>query len=84
MIRYYEERYGNDRPVEQLITLGGGANMPGLSDYFTQSLRLAVRYLDPWQYLDHTGLQPPAIPDRPMYATVAGLSLVRPSEVFLP
>jgi type IV pilus assembly protein PilM len=84
MVRYYEERYGSDRPVKQLVTLGGGANMPGLSDYFTQALRLAVRYLDPWQYLDHKGLQPPSAPDRPMYTTVAGLSLANPKELFKP
>lgn len=82
MVRYYEERYGTERPVGQLITLGGGANMPGLTDYFTESLRLAVRYMDPWQCLDYKGLQPPSLPDRPMYATVAGLSLVNPKGVF--
>lgn len=82
MVRYYEERYGVDRPVGQIITIGGGANMPGLSDYMTQALRLAVRHIDPWQYFDYKGLQPPSAADKPMYATVAGLSLARPKEVF--
>ena len=84
MMRYYEERYGNDRPIRQIITLGGGANMPGLSDYLTQALRLAVRHTDPWDLLNYKGLQPPTQADRPMFATVAGLSLVQPTEVFLP
>ncbi|HXE09842.1 MAG TPA: type IV pilus assembly protein PilM, partial [Verrucomicrobiae bacterium] len=48
MLRYYEERYGTERPVKQIITLGGGANMPGLSEYFTNALRMAVRHTDPW------------------------------------
>jgi len=82
MLRYYEERYGTDRPVQQIITLGGGANMPGLSDYLTDSLRMAVRHTDPWDYLNYKGLQPPSQADRPMFATVAGLSLVQPKEVF--
>lgn len=82
MMRYYEERYGSDRPISQIITLGGGANVPGLSEYLTQSLRLAVRHQDPWEYLDHKGLQLPVAADKPMYATVAGLSLARPKEVF--
>lgn len=82
MMRYYEERYGSVRPIGQIITLGGGANMPGLSEYFTETLRLAVRHSDPWQYIDHKGLQPPALADRPMYSTVAGLSLVHPKQVF--
>jgi type IV pilus assembly protein PilM len=82
MMRYYEERYGTERPISQMVTVGGGANMPGLSDYFTEALRLAVRHTDPWQYLDYKGLQPPTAADKPMYTTAAGLSLTRPSEVF--
>lgn len=84
MMRYYEERYGNERPIKQIVALGGGANMPGLSEYLTETLRLAVRHTDPWHYLDHKGLQPPSDADKPMYATVAGLSLASPKEVFLP
>lgn len=82
MMRYYEERYGLERPINQVITLGGGANMPGLSEYLTQSLRMAVRHTDPWQYFNYKGLQPPSMADKPMYATVAGLSLTPYKEVF--
>lgn len=84
MQRYHEERYGAERPVRQIITLGGGANMPGLSEYLTQALRLAVRHIDPWHYFNYKGLQPPPAADKPMYATVAGLSLAHPKEVFTP
>jgi Tfp pilus assembly PilM family ATPase len=82
MIRYYNERYGSERPIGQIITLGGGANMPGLTDYLIQALRLPVRTSDPWQYLDYKGLQPPPNAEKPMYSDVAGLSLVNPGEVF--
>jgi Tfp pilus assembly PilM family ATPase len=82
MIRYYEERYGSDRPIGQIITLGGGANMPGLSEYLTAALRLAVRHTDPWQYLAHKDLKLPVSADKPMYATVAGLSLCDPKGIF--
>ncbi len=81
MMRYYEERYGNKKPIKQIVTLGGGANMPGLSEYLTNEMRLAVRHVDPWQYLDFQGLQPPSNADKPMYATVAGLSLTIPKQV---
>jgi type IV pilus assembly protein PilM len=84
MMRYYEERYGNKKPITQLVTLGGGANMPGLSEYMTNDMRIAVRHVDPWQYLNFKGLQPPSSADKPMYATVAGLSLAKPKQVFLP
>lgn len=82
MMRYYEERYGIERPISQIVTLGGGANMPGLSEYLTESLRLAVRRSDTWQSFNYKGLQPPADADKPMYATVVGLSLAQPGEVF--
>lgn len=82
MMRYYEERYGNQQKIGQIIMLGGGANMPGLADYLTNELRLPVRAHDPWSYLDYKGLQPPSGPDRLMYATVAGLALVEPRKVF--
>jgi type IV pilus assembly protein PilM len=82
MLRYYEERYGEAQPISQIITLGGGANMPGLSDYMTQALRMAVRHVEPWHYLNFKGLQPPSAADKPMYATVTGLGLANPKRVF--
>lgn len=82
MVRYYEDRYGSERPIGQVVTLGGGANMPGLDDYLVETMRLASRHSDPWQYFDYAGLPAPAIADRPMYATAAGLSLTVPTEVF--
>lgn len=82
MIRYYEERSGTEHKINQVVTMGGGANMPGLSGYLTDRLRLAVRMCDPWQHLDFTGLQPPNSVEKSMYITVAGLALVRPKEIF--
>jgi type IV pilus assembly protein PilM len=82
MVRYYEDRYGTGHPIGQIIALGGGANMPGLADHLTNALRLPVRAFDPWNYLGASHLQLPSAPDHPMYATVAGLSLTKPREVF--
>ena len=82
MVRYHEEHYGAEKPIGQVIILGGGANMPGMSEYLTSALRLPVRVHDPWQYLNYAGLQAPGRADKLMYATVAGLSLVDPREIF--
>ncbi len=83
IIRYYEEEYAiSGKPIKQIVTLGGGANVPGLNDYLTSSLRLAVRHSDPWQYFDFNNLKAPSLDDKPMYATVAGLSIVNPKEIF--
>ncbi|HVU59581.1 MAG TPA: type IV pilus assembly protein PilM [Candidatus Saccharimonadales bacterium] len=82
MIRYHDEHYETEAPIGQVIMLGGGANMPGMSEYLTNALRLPVRVHDPWQYLQYDGLQTPNKADSLMYATVAGLSLANPKEIF--
>jgi type IV pilus assembly protein PilM len=65
-----------------VVILGGGANMPGLGDYLTNVLRMPVRAFNPWNMLNYEGLEAPSGPDRLMYATVTGLSLLDPREVF--
>lgn len=83
MLRYYEERYGGKHPISQVVLLGGGANMPGLSTYLTNELKLAVRtHNDPWGLFEHPFVHPPKEADRLMYSTVAGLALLNPKEVF--
>lgn len=83
-IRYYEERYGAERPISQVVTLGGGANMPGLSEYLIDRLRIPVRHGEPWHYFNLKNLQAPRDAEKPMYTTVAGLSLANPTKVFEP
>lgn len=82
MLRYYEERFAGNKPIGQIVILGGGANMPGLGDYLTSELRLPTRTCDPWQYFNANRLQLPLVDDKPMFSTSAGLSLVNPAEVF--
>ncbi len=82
MIRYYEERFGGDHKISQIVTMGGGANMPGLSEYMTNQMRLPVRMCDPWQHLNFRKLQPPNSAEKAMYITVAGLALLNPKEIF--
>lgn len=82
MIRYYEERSGDGRKIDQVVTLGGGANMPGLADKLTNSLRLPVRICDPWIDIDFHKLQPPTSSEKSMYATAFGMALLDPTEIF--
>jgi len=84
MLRYHEEHYTGQNSVGQIVTLGGGANMPGLSEYLTDALKVPVRtHEHPWAvfHYDHD-LALPMEADRLMYATVAGLSLLNPKGVF--
>lgn len=82
MIRYYEERSDSEVTIGQIVTMGGGANMPGLSEFMTNGLRVPVRMCDPWQNLEFAGLQPPNNLEKSMYVTVAGLGLINPREIF--
>lgn len=83
MVRYYEERGQDDaeRKIGQIVTIGGGANMPGLAEYLTNTLRMPVRMSDPWQHLKSDGLQLPNSIERTVYATVAGLALIKQQEI---
>ncbi len=82
MIRYYEERTDTDHKIGQVVTMGGGANMPGLSDYLTNTLRIPTRMCEPWQKLGFGDLQPPNNVEKSMYVTAAGLALTSPTELF--
>jgi Tfp pilus assembly PilM family ATPase len=81
MIRYYEERSGSKENISQIVTMGGGANMPGLAEYLTDTLRLPVRLCDPWHHLSFKSDHKPGNEERSMYVTVAGLAAVTPKEI---
>ena len=81
IIKFYEERSEQKRKLEQIVILGGGANMPGLADYLTDHLRLPVRMCNPWLNLDFKKLQPPHQSEKTIYATAAGLALVKPEDI---
>lgn len=82
MIRYYTERKNSKQNIEQIVTLGGGSNMPGLSEYLTNALRMPVRMCNRWDSLPFGNLQPPSQVEKSTYITVAGLALMNPKEVF--
>jgi type IV pilus assembly protein PilM len=79
--RYYEER-DKDRSVkvEQVVILGGGANLPGLATYMTSELRIPTKLADIWQNIDTGRIQKPSSAETSMYATAAGLASIRPEE----
>ncbi len=82
MIRYYEERSDSKKKIGQIVTMGGGANMPGLSDYLTETLRLPVRMCDPWLELELGRLKAPTEVEKAMYVIAAGLSFIDKKELF--
>ncbi len=81
VIRYYNERISDDRKLEQLLVVGSGSNMPGIGEFFTDSLVMPARVASPWQKLDFGKLPEPARQLKPRYITVAGLAIVPPKEI---
>jgi type IV pilus assembly protein PilM len=81
-IRYYSERSKDKRAIEQIVVMGGGANMPGLAEYLTSDLRLPVRAFDPSAYVNYGTLQPVSAGERMSYVTAAGLASFTPTEAF--
>lgn len=82
VMRYYEERISNDRKLEQLLVVGGGSNVPGIGEYFTNQLVMPSRVASPWQQLDFGKLPQPARQFRSRYITVAGLASVDPEGIW--
>jgi type IV pilus assembly protein PilM len=81
-IRYYEQRYIKEPSIGQIVTMGGGANMPGLTEYLTDRLRLSTRAFDPAPYIDFGHLKHFYSADRGTYVTAAGLAITDPAEIF--
>lgn len=82
MIRYYEDRSDTNGKIGQIVTFGGGSNVPGLSGYFTDNLRVPVRMCEPWDKINFKNLNPPSPVERSMYLTVASLALIKPNEAW--
>lgn len=78
--RFYAERSGSDKAISQIVIVGGGANLPGLSTYLTDNLRIPTRLVNPWQNIEFGRLQPPHKLEHSLYSTAAGLSLIESSK----
>lgn len=81
-IRYYEQRYDKEPPIDQIVTMGGGANMPGLVDYLTERMRLPARTFDLTEHIEFNHLHPIYHADHMTYVTAAGLAVTNPAEIF--
>lgn len=82
VMRYYEERTQGKSKIGQVITMGGGANMPGLTDYLTDSLRLPTRMSNFWSSFGLHKLPTPAEGERSVYVSVAGAAMIDPKDIW--
>jgi type IV pilus assembly protein PilM len=81
-IRYHSERAAKSgNKISRIITVGGGAVMPGLNQFLSRELRLPTQTLDPWQKISFGNLPQPNEAERSMYITVAGEAMLDPLEI---
>lgn len=75
MLRYHHNHSKFDEPISEISIVGGGANMPGLSDFLTHLTGIEVDICDPWRNIDVKPLQPPHHLETTLYTTAVGLAL---------
>lgn len=81
VMRYFSDRDSSGHPIGQIIILGGGANLPGLSTFITDKTRVPTRLCAPWNNVSFGKLQPPHELETTLYTTASGLSMVHPTEL---
>jgi type IV pilus assembly protein PilM len=81
VIRYYNERLASQNKIEQVLIVGGGSNVPGIGEFFTDALVMPARVASPWQRLNFEPLPEPAKQFRARYITVAGLAALPPERI---
>lgn len=74
-VNKYMVDHSSGKKIEQIIILGGGANMPGISSYMTNSLKIPCRTCNPWENINFNGIKKPDLIDSMLYTTVIGLAM---------
>lgn len=78
VIRYHDERSKGAQKINQIVTIGGGSNMPGLREYIAKQTSLETLAYDPWKKIDFGSLQRPHPQEAYLYTTAAGSALWNP------
>jgi len=82
VVRYYEERTEGKSKIGQIVTMGGGANMPGLTEYLTDNLTVPCRMAKSWVTIHLHNMDPPSAGERSVYVTVACAALTNPKRIW--
>lgn len=82
VMRYYTDRFPDERKIEQILIVGGGGNVPGIGEFFTNELLMPARVASPWQLLNFGNLEQPAKQLRSQLSPVAGLALIRQEDIY--
>ena len=75
MLRYYKDREAGVKDIEGITMSGGGANLPGLSEYLTAQVKINTLVDNPWEKADFGRFQQPHHLESTIYTTAVGLAL---------
>lgn len=76
MLRYHHDHTSSDKDISEIIIVGGGANLPGLSKFLNQLTGLDVSTCNPWDNITVKPLQPPHRLETTLYTTSVGMGLI--------
>ncbi len=82
VMRFYTDRFPDDKKLEQVLLVGSGSGIPGLGEFFTNELIMPARVASPWQELKFGSLPAPSKQLRPRFTVTAGLALVDPKDIW--
>ncbi|MEK7447273.1 MAG: type IV pilus assembly protein PilM [Patescibacteria group bacterium] len=75
VIRYHDERTGEERKIGKIILCGGSSNVVGLTEYLANELKLEVKIGNPWVNIDTYPIKPVPKSESAAYTNAIGLSL---------
>ena len=77
MKRYYEGRATDEGEIKRIIILGGGANLPGLTEFLSDETSIKTEVCNTWNNVTFGKLQEPHRLETTMYTTAFGLALAQ-------
>jgi len=73
MMKYYADRF--NKKTSKIVLCGGASNLPGITEYLTDKLKVEVKIGNPWINIDTYPIKPVPKSEAPAYANAIGLSL---------
>lgn len=75
VIRYHDERSGEDKKLSKIVLCGGSSNFIGITEYLADEFKMEVKIGNPWVNIDTYPIKPVPKNEAPAYTNAIGLSL---------
>lgn len=74
-IAFYNEKFGADSPISQIILSGGSAKLPGIDLFFVQNCGIETVTANPWAILANQQIPKELVENAPDYTIATGLAM---------